>query len=1641
MASIDLNGFASLRREMAALAVGQGAADAAIADALAARDEALRRGAGAGANAALEERLAVARANRARVVADNRVLQQRLDRLAEGVLGQRDPALALGAFAGNQPIALLPMRLETRYVTPADRPTELRIRIYPDDLNTIDHEAAPTAVEADATMAYWRARFAHDDAEAERLLRDLTLRSGRGRASWLVRALTPTNPVPPAGAADAPGFPAVETIDPLAKKTRAVLLPERWCAIGYAAGRREVFRVWGNTIPEELVLTPDWLATDDPEALLAGERAWMVDYDAALANGMAITVTQAAVETMPGIIRGGFQLATGTIERLLVVGFEWTRNAADSVAAFTELLGAHRDSSGLGFAAPGTPTNNTEAAPSGYSPSEQKTPPAPPSGAPPEDQDALELLSWAFGIASGALPADNIDNPHLSHQRTGLHMMNALWRGTFGDYLMTKWNPLVEGQELLGTAEWYALRRYASTYVRPTGALPIVRVDNQPYGTLPVVGKSFVDPQDSAVETALGKVLGVLRPMWELASERVPLMTDGDVDKAKDILQTAAWSQTAYYRDKDAKAVCFEPSPFSQAQISSRTQVIDKVLGAVGGTDEWNIELASCNDFLPDPPYSAGYLGGVPWVMADPSDAAREAADETALARETTVAPPADNYLAALAAAAAGTLADGTYLDRSQAGPSLLQALLAYSVQKEQGDAVDRSAGFGPGINRVSRAISPMPYVAAAPENEAMFAIQTPKEFASVVIPSVTGKATLGEYVASTLAAQLQPPKPSVASRAARELFEGVSDVFGQMRDLAAVQHSLEFLATRAVGELNIALRSTLDAFSYRLDAWIVARAIRRLEQMRLAQPTGLYVGGYAWVENLKADARPASEGYLLAPSQAQAATAAILRSGFMANHDQGAFDIDLDSKRTRRALDILQGLTRDQPLAALYGYRLERGLRDASLGKFIWPLRLAYPWRPASDQPSTEPAEAVGARDVVDGVALLGDAEQGLTAVVAKLNAVLGQLQPAQSVSAPDQDTFARVVADAADLADSVSDLLLAEGTHQIVKGNPVRAAAAMATADKQALPVEAQVGSTPRGGASYTQRIVAVCPGPSDQHWPSDRRARAEPGLDAWLASMLGDPGRYRFQATPMRLDADGVEVPDDEGQVGISAADLGLSPLSVVLLAEGVTSQRLDRTTETRLRSSIASALMAQIKDPAGVVALQIDAGIRADAPGFSAFEAIAITLKALVDKSRFATRKDMVHVDDTLEGNTKMTEYAGVDVGEITSRADALVTEFDNASAALLASADADSLLSALSGLSDMLPPVAWPAQVFAIDAPNADPVKRDARAAAAIDALAPLLKAMHDDLHAAPPLLPNQVAPSDAQLAQHAMDQLRRLFGRDFPVLPRFSLGPYATEFNASLADQSALASGDVWRINGWLTQVARVRPGADAFAAALSAHEAVCAPLARGDLKVVQFPYLGGREWAALPEAWQHPEGTAFDPKQVPEELRDFLAAQPAPPYRDINAVAPNLAIVLHAPGIDQLDAEATCAALVCDDWPEFIPDPFQTAAIAFHYDAPGARPPQTILLALPPVLHQESWRFEDALDVVHEAFDLAKLRGVRPRDLAGGLGAILPGNFLPHGITDVLPSVKLLEMQREAHQRMLSSLASSGTSFVLGKI
>ncbi|MGE8165999.1 hypothetical protein ACQKRQ_38400 [Paraburkholderia sp. NPDC080076] len=1655
MPRLDLNlkDLAKQRELLHDLQAQQRALDSSLAAQRRALEAAQQSGAAARVTAKLSKAIDAVRATRQSLVDQIRKGNSVLDRFADDLIGERDPAAMAAALDGGVPIALLPMRLETRY---APDPNTLRIRVYPDDLNIVEHTPALTDKEKQSGTDYWRARFSGKPDETARIVRDLSSGVGRNRCAWVLRVLTPENAASEGQQGVEPQFPDAPVIDAKAKQTRALLLPDRWCAIGYAAGRREVFRVWGNRIPDELILSPDWLDQDAPEALLGGERAWLVDFDAALAKGMALQVTQEMVTAFIKQRKAApFKLAVDTLERLVVIGLEWTREAPDTAAGLGEMLAAQADSEGLAFMPLDTPTNNTEAAPSGYSPAQESTPP--PSEEElaqlPQQKDALELLTDALGLPGPALPAQSIDNAHLAEQRTAMHMMNALWRATFGHYLMELWNPPGDEQNLLlKTPTLYALRSYVVSYLRPAGPLPLLRVGKQPYGVLPVTGKRFVSEatdgipaisgvSDAQIEQGLSKILPVLRPLWELACNAVPLLTDGDVDRAKDILQTSAWSQTAAYRNADN--VCLKPVVFdvSGVQGPSRQMLVNALLNALG-VDQTGVDLLpilTCAAFPPDPPYSAASLAGVPWVLADAQQPTVEAPPDNPM-------PEGQNYLSRIADALNQPPDQSdAQLSAYQAGPALLQALAACSVQFERHDAVQNFAIGSAAVRRVeSLTMSHLMNVEPRTQNEAEFSVNSPKELAAVVIPAVSGRATLGEHVAKSLATQPLQLGEGHASTMGAKFRDAIGKFTPPLRNAAGVQVSLAYLANRPVGELNVALRTTLDAFSYRLDAWYTARASRRLQKMRATRPTGVHVGGYAWVENLKCDPRPDSDGYLLAPSLGQAASAAILRSGFLANHEQGAFNINLDSRRTNRALGILQGLTRDQPLAALYGYRIERGLRDALLGKLIWPLRLAYPWRPAGENPTDEPQEAVGARNVVDGVALLAAWQASPADVKSRVQGVeTNGIHPFVGLQPKEQAAFEAVLADATDLADAVSDLLMAEGMHQIVQGNFERASAAMAVADKQALPIEPRFAWTPRGGASYTQRFALLCPPDAGHAWPDDRRARAEPSLNAWLAFMLGEPKRYVFSAQVHRGESEEGHPAIDANRVNITLAELGYSPLSAMLESTIATHDMTTGPADTGLRGQVVKKLIDKLDDRANVTGLDIMSDGDGTSLGLAHFEAFATVLRALVDRARPATRKDFVVPNDEIEKTLPAQgEYPGVDLGELRARAGTLIDDFEAFGTSLADAETADELRAALEAHAEFLPPAAWPPQVLAVFAPNADGAALNDDMGKARSALAAQLGAKLKTLKQPPPLLADHTELTHAQRVQQAIDQIKLLLGHDFPVLPRFALGPYADGFSAALGDQSALTANDPWRVTGWMTTLARVREGLDRYSAALTAHETLVELSAADDFRVVQFPHVAGEIWAALPEAWQEPEGVAFDPNQVPEELRAYIEQQGETPYKDINRVVPKLALALHTPGgLKPSDTSTTLAGLVCDDWPEFIPDRYQTAAIAFHYDAPGARPPQSILLAVPPQPNQENWDFDDVLDALHEAFDLARLRAVRPRDLGSGLGLLLPGNYLPHDYTGDLPGVRALELAREAMANIRLVAGHPDAVVPLGKV
>jgi hypothetical protein len=179
---------------------------------------------------------------------------------------------------------------------------------------------------------------------------------------------------------------------------------------------------------------------------------------------------------------------------------------------------------------------------------------------------------------------------------------------------------------------------------------------------------------------------------------------------------------------------------------------------------------------------------------------------------------------------------------------------------------------------------------------------------------------------------------------------------FAQLAELRACLDRLALLST---AELDRLLTETLDACSHRLDVWVTAAATAILGRKRADQISGIHLGGFGWVEevrpatrqpaiqgaeleavrqldarrstalkrqlNLQVPVQPLEDngGYILAPSLAQASVAAVLRNGYMTHKgtsQEGLLSIDLSSERVRNALLLLEGVQQGQSLNAFSG-------------------------------------------------------------------------------------------------------------------------------------------------------------------------------------------------------------------------------------------------------------------------------------------------------------------------------------------------------------------------------------------------------------------------------------------------------------------------------------------------------------------------------------------------------------------------------------------------------------------------------------------------------------------------------------------------------------------------------------------------
>jgi len=134
---------------------------------------------------------------------------------------------------------------------------------------------------------------------------------------------------------------------------------------------------------------------------------------------------------------------------------------------------------------------------------------------------------------------------------------------------------------------------------------------------------------------------------------------------------------------------------------------------------------------------------------------------------------------------------------------------------------------------------------------------------------------------------------------------------------------------------------------------------------------------------------------------------------------------------------------------------------------------------------------------------------------------------------------------------------------------------------------------------------------------------------------------------------------------------------------------------------------------------------------------------------------------------------------------------------------------------------------------------------------------------------------------------------------------------------------------------------------------------------------------------------------------------------KPSDPWQQAAADGRRLVVAFAAEGLDlpSLAPGEPVAIAAIDRFTEVVPEEEQVTGVSFGFDAPAARAPQAILLAVPPDVDQ-GLDAATLLEVVAETRELAQARMARPVDLDPALRGLLPTALLPAAGPTAVPLV-----------------------------
>ena len=1034
------------------------------------------------------------------------------------------------------PMLMLPVRIETRFY---DRPSkQIRIRIFPDPCAIDAHDPTLAAEEASAGAAFWTAIAASKD-EASRLAawRALCAATGARRAGWVARKTRN-------GAT-----PAVRKAGTMTK-ARAGVLPGSWIASGFVSGVK-VFQSESTAVNATLAFSVD-PADLDPAAAgtkTSSDAAWLFDFDRALRAGMAIQAP------LPVAAANGF-------DELYVIG---TPSAANAAAAVESLLEAHLYARGAAFAPQGLPTNNTASVSSGWIPPDDDVDalfarefPDLVTAAPPGERAVAGALTAAakpgvpttnaaraaaaLGIGTGVLQRFEFAR---SAEDAAMGAMNTLlWPVTWGRYF----DELLAGpsKRFFSAADVAWIRAFFITHVRGGGTLPALRLGASPFGVAPVALLDGVGDGDARA-AALAALIARLRPSWQRAAAGLTRLSDAEAADGTDPGETLLdlLSRTAHPATFEARVMTDKTPGLGFVFDVYRAGVFDPAL---------NPNARRVNDVL-------GYIAGGSLGRQEHTPSLRHQRSDFEHVRavlmrfrsghgsETTVRSPSTQKMLS----AADTTAFFASLD--------LLIGLCEDAMEHLDEHAARIAPFATAGAPAALMKGPM----GAGHNDpplayTVFAADAASvDSATLVTLDGDAAVTPSTYLAwlARDARQRLGPGPSAGAppfavnsrqpllyRLAREA--SLLAAGPQLRELAS---ALESLSALGADEVALLLRQSLGLAAWRLDAWASALAARRLQEVRIDRATGVQAAAFGFVERVRPSWSAASvrrEGFVHTPSLAHATTAAVLRSGWHARGEGGANDplaVDLSSARMRDAAWCLDAVRQGADLGDVLGARFERALSSAGLSVWIDPVRRAVITLTGGTPDPVAP--------VVDGLDLAAVWNHGAGSAALAAAMKFADGTPATGI------TEIRDALRALDgSVDAMADAVLADATHALVQGNPVRAGASLsAIADGSGAVPELDIVKTPEAGA-LVRTTVAMAANPGGATvWPPTRspRALADPDAESIAQTLIGDPKTLRVRIVVAAPDQAPREIPASLADV-IVTPGFALGALDVLAMTGG-------------------------------------------------------------------------------------------------------------------------------------------------------------------------------------------------------------------------------------------------------------------------------------------------------------------------------------------------------------------------------------------------------------------------------------------------------------------------------------------------------